>query len=126
MGTSSRQQLSQDGPANHRRTMTTQEVTCSCNGLLQVLGRSHIAIGVDLALFSTDAVLRAAYKLADRCYFFLEKNGDRLTVFLIGREPTSDVLPLSLQFTTDLIDQQLRVRLEQQFGPLRTLIAAQA
>jgi His-Xaa-Ser system protein HxsD len=94
--------------------------------MLTVLDRAHIAIRLDPALYSVAAVFRAAYKLTDRCYILIDRQDDHLVAFIIGRTPTDDVTELVGAFSNDLIDQQLRERLETQFGSLRTIIAAQA
>ena len=92
------------------------------------LDQAHIAIPVDLQVYSLDAAMRAAYKLTDRCFVFLERDQSSggLMVFLIARSPSADLSPLALEFRNELLDQQLRCRLEEQFRDVRTLIVAQA
>lgn len=87
-----------------------------------------MAIPVDLQVYSLDAAMRAAYKLTDRCFVFLERDQSSggLGVFLIARSPSADLSPLALEFRNELLDQQLRCRLEEQFRDVRTLIVAQA
>lgn len=92
------------------------------------LDGAHLAVPVDLRIYTVDAVLRAAYKLTDRCFVFLDRQGrdDELTVFLVGRSAADVLDSLALEFHNELLDQQLRCRLEQGFGDVRTLIVAQA
>ena len=93
------------------------------------LDAAHIAVPVDLTLYSIDAAMRAAYKLTDRCFAFVERNLEReqeLVVYLVGRSRSADVSALALEFRNELLDQQLRCRLEEQFKDVRTLIVAQA
>jgi His-Xaa-Ser system protein HxsD len=90
---------------------------------------AHLALPVDLTIYSLDAVIRAAYKFTDRCFTFVERDHDRQSdavVYLVGRSPSSDLSALALEFRNELVDQQLRCRLEQQFKDVRTLITAQA
>ena len=47
-------------------------------------------------------------------------------MFLIGRSAAADLSVIALEFRNELIDQQLRCTLEQQFKDVRTLIVAQA
>ena len=91
-------------------------------------GRAHVALTLDTTVYSTNAALRAAYKLSDRCAFFLQPQGDPrlLDVFLIGKGASADVEPVVLAFMNELADQVLRERLETQFGTVRDLIVAQA
>ena len=93
------------------------------------LNVAHLALPVDLTIYSLDAVIRAAYKLTDRCFTFLERHPDRETevvVYIVGRSQSSDLSALAFEFRNELVDQQLRCRLEEQFKDVRTLITAQA
>jgi His-Xaa-Ser system protein HxsD len=92
------------------------------------LDQAHVAVPIDLTLFSIDAVMRAAYKFTDRCIVLLRRDSDPNTViaFMAGRSPSTDVSSIALEFNNELLDQQLRCRLEEQFKDVRTLIVAQA
>ena len=93
------------------------------------LDQAHIAVPVDLLVYSLDAVMRAAYKLTDRCVVFLQRNPENtheLMVFLAGRSPGADLSSVALELRNELLDQQVRCRLEAQFNDVRTLIVAQA
>jgi His-Xaa-Ser system protein HxsD len=86
-----------------------------------------LGLEVDNAIFSLDAVLRAAYKFTDRCHVFLKSSASENS-WLVMLRPKSGAPcgDLGGEFANELIDQRLRERLEQQFGNLRTLIVAQA
>jgi His-Xaa-Ser system protein HxsD len=91
--------------------------------------RAHVAVPVDLTVYAVPAVLRAAYKLTDRVFVYLQRDTslpDRLWAVFFGRERTADVEPFVLEFMNEVADQQLRVQLEAQFHDVRTLIVAQA
>jgi His-Xaa-Ser system protein HxsD len=93
------------------------------------LDAAHIAVPVDLTVYSLDATMRAAYKLTDRCFSFIVRNPGHDTeafVYIVGRSASSDLSALVLEFRNELLDQQLRCRLEEQFKDVRTLIVAQA
>jgi His-Xaa-Ser system protein HxsD len=93
------------------------------------LDDAHLAVPVDLTVYSLDATIRAAYKLTDRCFIFLQRDLDHdtsATLYLLGRSPSSDLRQVALEFQNELLDQQLRCQLEAQFGDVRTLITAQA
>jgi len=81
---------------------------------------------VEREIFSLDALLRAAYKFTDRCHVFLQ-SGERGEWLAVMR-PKAAMDPDHLvgDFANELVDQQLRARLETQFGDMRTLIVAQA
>ena len=93
------------------------------------LDAAHIAVPVDLTVYSLDAALRAAYKFTDRCFALVQRNPERegeAVVYLVGRSRSADLSALALEFQNELLDQQLRCRLEEQFKDVRTLIVAQA
>lgn len=84
------------------------------------------SLSLSRSVYSLKAVLAAAYKFSDRFAVLVDTDGDeRWTVFLIGPDGVS-VDSILTAFTTELGDQQLRCLLESEFGPLRTLIVAQA
>lgn len=90
------------------------------------LDRTQVALQVDLALYSVDAVIRAAYKFTDRCYLFLSRSGGSLIAAIVPKRKDADLEDLLGQFSNELIDQRLRESLDQQFGQVRTLVVAQA
>lgn len=88
-----------------------------------------VALEVDRAVFSLDALLCSAYKFSSRAHVFIQQHPDRTDRWLaVIRPKGTDERPelLASDFSNDLIDQQLRARLNDQFASLRTLIAAQA
>lgn len=96
---------------------------------VHVFDSAHLALELDLSIYSVDAILRAAYKFTDRCFILLqpdETREDRCVVFLAGKTSSSELGTVLGEFTNELLDQQLRERLEAQFGAIRTLVVAQA
>jgi His-Xaa-Ser system protein HxsD len=90
---------------------------------------AHVALPIDLTLYTLPAVMRASYKMTDRVFVYLQRdseNPQKLWVYFFGRSRTADAKPLVLEFLNELTDQQLRVQLDQQFHDVRTLIVAQA
>jgi His-Xaa-Ser system protein HxsD len=91
------------------------------------LANGVLAFSVDLRLFTSEAVLRAAYKFTDRCHIFLQSGAsDHILMAMMRPKQGVATDPLVGEFANELLDQRLRERLEQQFGNLRTLIVAQA
>ncbi len=106
--------------------MSATEAGCSCGGLLTVLDSAHVALRIDSSVYSVEAMLRAAYKLTDRAFILFDRCQGGFAAFIVGRSSSEDVRELVGVFANELIDQQVRVRLEERFAPVRTLIAAQA
>lgn len=83
---------------------------------------------IDLSVYTLEAVLRACYRFTDRSYVFLsraDRGSDNLVV-LLRKKKASDEAPLAGEFYNELVDQQLRIRIAEETGPIRELIVAQA
>src|SRR5260221_6887034 len=94
------------------------------------LDGQRIGLEVALSVYSTAAVLRAAYKFTDRCYIFLAP-GDTpgtLVAVMAPKKPHSAeaVETLVGEFANEALDQRVRESLAREFGPIQSLIAAQA
>jgi His-Xaa-Ser system protein HxsD len=90
---------------------------------------------VDESLYSRDAVLRTCYWYTDRCYVFVTRPQEgTLLVSLRVKDslPTLDnPRPLQIEsitgeFQNSLLDQQLRMDIEEQTRRIRGLIVAKA
>lgn len=94
----------------------------------QTMQDGMVGLEVDRAVFSVDAVLRAAYKFTDRFHIFVQTHNTTSSRWLVVMRPKSGSITIDAagEFANELIDQRLRERLEQQFGDVRTLIVAQA
>lgn len=88
-----------------------------------------LAFEVDTSIYELDSILRAAYRLTDRCYVFLARDREAprmVTVYLGAKSTRDDVDALAGELSNELIDQQLRTVLAHEAGPVRELIVAQA
>ena len=83
----------------------------------------------DASVYSADAVLRAAYKLTDRCFVFVfpgEQSQGKLIAALYPKDTGEDLAAIAGQFSNELIDQQIREELNREHGHIRAAIVAQA
>jgi His-Xaa-Ser system protein HxsD len=89
-----------------------------------------LSVDVDTTLYSSSAVMRAAYKFSGHFFVGVVRHSERSERLVVTfRQRVSggiDVPSVIDAFNTELVDQQLRERLEAEFGPLRELIVAQA
>lgn len=92
------------------------------------IGESTTAIQVDTTLYELDAVLRACYRLTDRCYLFLTRDqvADHLVNVSFMSKGSAEISSVIGEFCNDLLDQSLRIALSREFGSIRELIVAQA
>jgi His-Xaa-Ser system protein HxsD len=94
-------------------------------------GPPAIVVEVDSTIYSESAVMRAAYKFSGLCHVVLSRNGqgpEQLVVSLSlkATQVPLDALTIRGDFLNELLDQQLREKLETEFGAIRELILAQA
>lgn len=87
-----------------------------------------VAVAVDPAVYSMDAILKAAYKFTGDFYAFVTRSSEvPAAVLVVFRPKRGTASPdLAGTFANELVDQQVRCNLDAQFGPLRTMIVAQA
>ena len=118
--------LHRDGDT--RTTVSGVEITTSPHAPFSRDG-SRVVIEIDTSIYSRDAAIRASYKFTDRCHILLDSHPtrpDHLLAYLDPKIATIDLQTLYGEFANELLDQQLRERLEAQFGDVRSLIVAQA
>lgn len=88
----------------------------------------RLILVVDSSVYSLNAVLRTCYKFTDRHYAYIERcrESQRLLVLIIAKSGTEEVAQVSGEFFNELLDQELRERIEDEVGELRDLIVTQA
>jgi His-Xaa-Ser system protein HxsD len=92
-------------------------------------GGTRAALRIDLSIYTVEATLRACYKFTDRCYVFVARDHEseeQLLAVLTAKAPGVDLAAIVGEFGNELLDQRIRGSLDAEFGPLRTLIVAQA
>jgi His-Xaa-Ser system protein HxsD len=84
---------------------------------------------VDTTIYSKACLFRACYKFTDRAYVFLSRPDDdpnSIVVSITSKQIGCDPRQIIREFSNELIDQGTREILEEEFGPIRNLIVAQA
>ena len=86
-------------------------------------------VSVDLALYSKDVITAAIYKFSHLFYIHqqIDENNSNL-VIVIFESKDGNVLTADMpkQFCNELIDQQLRHNVNEQFGHIRDMIVEEA
>lgn len=92
------------------------------------VGNGSFQVSVDLNIYSVDAVTATSYKYTDK-FFVHQQTVDEKTMNVILEAKDSNA-PVSAQtvkqFCNDLIDQQVRVLVNIDFGHIRDLIVEEA
>jgi His-Xaa-Ser system protein HxsD len=85
---------------------------------------------VDKALYDKEAAIAAAYRLNDRYSIELREDGPNYVAIFTAREGQhldATVMEADMMsFFNDLLDEQLRIKLEQKSGKIRELIVQHA
>ena len=75
------------------------------------------------------AVFAAAYKFTDKCIILVEPVGQRsVGVYFKSKSESNDseLMKIAEQFCNEVLDQQLRLDIEKQYGNIRDLIVEHA
>ena len=92
------------------------------------VGNGGFQVSVDLNIYSVDAVTVTSYKYTDK-FFVHQQTVDDKTLNVIFEAKDSNALvsaEIVKQFCNDLIDQQVRVLVNKDFGHIRDLIVEEA
>lgn len=92
------------------------------------VGNGGFQVSVDLNIYSVDAVTATSYKYTDK-FFVHQQTADekKLNVILESKDDNALVsAEIVKQFCNDLIDQQVRVLVNRDFGHIRDLIVEEA
>lgn len=129
MADSPRSRATGDDPNHSPLGVTQTPASEECREPSPAFAADQRVLTIDLGIYHVDAVFRTAYRFSDRCVVFLERptdRQDRLRVTIAPRLSGLDLQKTIGDFANDLLDQQLRVVLAHEAGPLRDLIVAQA
>ena len=87
-----------------------------------------LSIGVDVAVYSLEALFRACYSFTDRCYLFLQPqaNSSVISVRFVRKVAECDINALIGDFANELINQRVRRDIAAETQTVRDLIVAQA
>jgi His-Xaa-Ser system protein HxsD len=85
-----------------------------------------MTLSIDSSLYPDEAVFRTCYGFTDRCYMFLQRDGNILKVRFRKRRQSADLDGVIGQFGNDLINHRIRYSLARETRPIRELIVAQA
>lgn len=93
------------------------------------LENQSFQISVDLRLYSKDAINATVYKYIPS--FFIhqqidENNSNLVIVIFESKDGNTIIADIPKQFCNELIDQQLRHNINEQFGHIRDMIVEEA
>ena len=93
------------------------------------LGNSSFQVCVDSSLYHKEVITSALYKYTDKFYIHQQESSSPniIQITFESKDKSASVdLEMFKQFCNDLIDQQVRYNINQQFGHIRDLIVEEA
>ncbi|MBW8039509.1 MAG: His-Xaa-Ser system protein HxsD [Planctomycetes bacterium] len=95
---------------------------------IEYMNDGSINLNLDVKLYSRDAILNTTYRFTHKCYINLQKYEEKtaLIVFSQKNENNRDIELLVKEFLNELIDQQLRVDINNETKDIRKMIISEA
>ena len=90
------------------------------------LDNDKFQVVVDIALYAKEALVAASYKFTDQFFVHQQKERDSVCVVFESKDGNAVSEETVKQFCNELIDQQVRFNMNQQFGHIRDLIVEEA
>ncbi len=81
---------------------------------------------VDISIYTQEALTATLYKYTDRYYIHQQTESNVVSVIFESKEGSAINETGIKQFCNDLIDQQVRVDVNSQFGKIRDMIVEEA
>lgn len=88
-----------------------------------------ILITIDKSIYEKEAVMATAYKMTESCVFLVKPLGEKcLGVYMEPKnnQDKDELKAIAKKFCNQMLDQQLRLDTEKQFGNIRDLLIKQA
>lgn len=90
------------------------------------LEKDKFQVVVDMALYAKEPLVAACYKFTNRFYVHQQTQDDKVNVVFESKDGNAVSEEIAKQFCNELIDQQVRHNINQQFGHIRDLIVEEA
>ena len=89
---------------------------------------NRLLLEIDKTIYNAEAVLNASCKFTDRCYIHQEPASENIiNVYFQEKENNSMALDkIANEFCNELIDQQIRINVEKEYGSIRDMIVKKA
>ena len=93
------------------------------------LGNNRFQLTVDLQLYTKEVITAAIYKFSHLFYIHqqIDENNPNLVIVIFeSKDGNALTVDMPKQFCNELIDQQLRHNVNEQFGHIRDMIVEEA
>lgn len=97
-------------------------------GIVAEEGNGRMLLILSKEIYQKEAIILASYKYIDECHILIEPADEQsIRVCFESKPGRADSLkPIALDFCNEVLDQQVRLQLEQSYGSIRDRIVEQA
>ena len=97
------------------------------NDIVKRLENNTLIIDVAKSLYQKETILFAAHKFTDRYYVdIVHSQEEYISITFRKKDTTLELEDLSSEFCNELLDQQVRLNIENSYGNIRDMIVKQA
>jgi len=96
--------------------------------IIKQIENNNILLEIDNTIYDVKAILKAAYKFTDKCHI----HNENLSAGVIGvyfelkNDIDTSLEQIVSEFRNELIDQQIRVNIEKEYGKIRDELVRRA
>jgi len=96
--------------------------------MIEKINDSELLLKVNKNLYDSEAVLQTSYKFTDRCYIHIDPISEDVigVYFKLKHGDLASLEETVNEFCNELIDQQVRVIVERNYGSIRDEIVKKA
>ncbi len=97
-------------------------------GILSEEADGRMGLVLSKELYQKEAVFQAAHKYTDSCHIIIEPADDKNVGVYFQFKPGAEgnLKTIALDFCNEVLDQQIRLDLEREYGHIREMIVRQA
>ena len=94
--------------------------------ILKDIDENKMLIQLSDKIYEEEAVMEASYKFTDNCYIYVDKEGDIINVHFIKKNNDLDLNKVALEFSNEIIDQQIRKKTYEEYKEIREQLVKKA
>ncbi len=96
-------------------------------GFAKRIQEDTLVFEISTELYQKEAILSAAHKFTDKYYVEIDSSSEKsINISFRSKDKNHDLNNLALEFSNELLDQQVRLNVEKSYVNIRDLIVKQA
>lgn len=90
------------------------------------VSENKLRLVIDSNIFEKEALINSTYKFTDKCYISIALNGENFEVLFQSKNQDEILEQISLEFSNEIIDQQIRLQTGREFKEIREQLVKKA